>query len=202
MQVTLKQLMEVLDAYKGTVIVSCLTRTEPKLLKKSRVSGTPTEVAYPGGVVRIAYGRFMLATNYEANVNAQREREGHPEAGEFQAESLWGGKGARNRQFSRFLVIHKDKENTFYIRMRPHSDEVGCPLKMEDKWTLADGTPLTSEQLATLKSEYMSAPSKSKKQEVEKEIPYRAYNTDGLMAMAVGGNVYEIVPGETPEWGE
>ena len=69
--ITRTKLAEKLTERKGTTFVSCLTRTEQKLNKKSRLDKSLSADRFPNGVFRVAYGQFMLGTNYEANVNAQ-----------------------------------------------------------------------------------------------------------------------------------
>jgi len=188
-KITRQKMADRLSERKGTTFVSCLTRTEPKATKKSRSDKTPFVDKYPSGVYRVAYGQFQLGCNYEDNVNAQREREGHPEAGEFKAEQLWGGKG---KAIGRILITHVEKPG-FYVRMRPKANDVGCPLKIEDRYETGDGTVLTDEEVAELKRDFLPALSKSSKQEVEKEIPYRVYKLSNITAMRIDGNTYQLV---------
>lgn len=199
--VSQKELLEVLDTHKGANFISAVVETTPTVNVKSRVDGTPFVVRFPSGVRRVAHGQFMLGTNYTNNVNAQRAREDHPEAGLFLPESLWKGKGAPNVVFSKLLCVHKDKPGTFYLRMRPLADSHGCPTKIFDRWEHGDGTELTEAELADLKAGYLAMPSKSKAQELEKEIPFRLYNLDNVKSVQADGETYQVVGGDTPEWG-
>ena len=188
-KISRKKLAERLSERKGSTFVSCLTRTEPKATKKSRTDKTPFVDKYPSGVYRVAYGQFQLGCNYEDNVNAQREREDHPEAGEFKADLLWGGKG---KAVGRILIVHTEKPG-FYVRMRPQANEIGCPLKIEDRYETGNGRILDEVEVERLKIEYLPPVSKSKKQEVEKEIPYRVYKLSNITAMRIDGNTFQLV---------
>jgi len=203
MLVSLVELLELLDAHKGAMIVTMTTKTQPKMLVKSRSTGQSAAERFPGGVDRLAYGRFMLANNYGDNVQAQREREGHENPEGFEAAGLWVSKkhpeGA-GQQFGRFMVIHVDKPGTFYFRCRPHADEHGHPVKIRSEYRAAN-VQITGDDLDDLTDNYLPAKGKSHKQEVDKEIPYRAYEVAGVQSVTFGGEMYELDHnGETPEW--
>jgi len=203
MLVSLVELLELLDAHKGAMIVTMTTKTQPKLLAKSRATGESTAARFPGGIDRLAYGRFMLASNYGDNVQAQREREGHDNPEGFEAAGLWASKkhpeGA-GRHFGRFMVIHADKPGTFYFRCRPHADEHGHPVKIRSEYRAQD-TEITGDDLDDLTVNYLPAKGSAYKQQVDKEIPYRAYEIAGVQTVTFGGETYELDhEGETPEW--
>jgi hypothetical protein len=221
MQVSLLQLMGILEAHRGALILSARMRTRPDLLKKSRADGTPTEMRYPEGVERIAYGRFMVATNYEANVQAQRERENHPSPDQFEAGPMWPikcpvckgenpncdcchgeGKVGMGRQLGRFLVVHVRKPGMFYLRCRPQADDHGKPVKIRDEWLRTDnGDHLSDEELDDLRTNFLKASGNNRKQELDREIPYRAYDVETIESVTVGGVTYEIDHnGPKPEW--
>lgn len=188
MKVSLVELLAVLEEYKGAVFASVTTDTEPKTLAKSRVTGEPTP-----NIRHESYRRIMLATNYENNVKAQREREGHESPDSFQAESLWKGKG---RRFGRFLVVHEDKPDQFYLRIRPQADEHGRPVAIKSKW-LRDGAEVNQDELA----EFLPKPRPASKQELTKEIPYRAYKVENIKTLTIGGVTYELDhEADKPEW--
>lgn len=204
MQVSLVELIELLDAHKGAMIVTMTTRTEPKLLVKSRLDGVATAERFPQGVERLAFGRYMVANNYEANVQAQREREDHDEPQAFQAVGLWTSQahpGGAGRRFGRFMVIHVDKPGVFYMRARPDADQHGHPVKILDEYRHKNGEQVDGDDLALLKEGYLPAKSKSKKQEVSKEIPYRAIEMSNVLTVTFGGITYELDhDGQMPEW--
>lgn len=205
MQVSLSELLAILDSHKGALIVTMVTRTNPKLLAKSRATGQATVERFPQGIERMAYGRFLLGTNYEANVQAQREREGHDDPQGFAVEGLWKSQAhpeGAGRHLGRFLVVHVDKPGVFYFRCRPQSDEQGMPLKIRSELINPDtGDEIVGDDLDDLIHNYMPARGPAKKQEVAREIPYRAYEVGGIVSLTVGGITYELDhDGETPEW--
>ena len=220
MNVNLLQLVGILEAYRGALIVSATMRTQPPLLAKSRATKEPTFDRYPNGVERVAFGRFMLATNYEANVVAQRGREDHVAADQFEAGPLWPikcplcngegcavchdtGKIGMGRHYNRFLVVHVRKSGVFYLRCRPAADDHGRPVKIRDAWAkVHDGSEIEGDELADVKANYLkSKPKPSVKQELAREIPYRPYEVGGVDTLTVGGVVYELDhDGSTPEW--
>jgi len=205
-KVSLAEMIEILDARKGAMIVSMVTDTKPKLLAKSRATSEPTSERYPEGIGRLAFGRHMLATNYEANVQAQREREEHADPQEFKVEGLWKSKAhpeGAGRRFGRFLVIHVDKPGVFYFRTRPDSDEHGRPVKIRDRWMRKhDNSEVEGDELDDLKENYLSSkPNGQSKQQLAREIPYRACEVANVKSITIGGITYELDhDGETPEW--
>jgi len=220
MKVNLVQLLGVLEAHKGAVIIGMISRTDPPLLARSRADKSPTADRYPEGVQRLAQGRYMLNNNYGNNVQAQRTREDHPEPEGFQVAGLWEakhppcngdgcpecnhtGRVPKGRRFGRFLVVHVDKPGTFYLRCRPASDGQGFPVKIRDEWkNPANDTTIEGEELDLLKSDYLkSKPKKSVKQQLDREIPYRTVNVDGVLTVTVGGTIYELDhAGDKPNW--
>ena len=200
MKVNLVQLLGILEQQKGTVFVGIVAETEPKMLKKSRADGTPTGERFPTGVHRINQNTFMLGTNYESNVQAQREREGHDNPQGFQAEGLWNGKGHR---LGRFLVVHEEKEGQFYFRTRPSANQQGHPVTIREKW-LKPGQQeqeITGDELIDLKENFLPKKGPARKQEIDKEIPYRPYKIEGIKTITIAGVLYELDhDGEKPEW--
>jgi len=191
-RVTLSQLGQVLGAAKGTMIVTLVTRTEPKLLRKCRTTGEPTEAVYPLGVERLSYGRFMLGTDYQGNVRSRREREGHGQPDGFRAESLWAGRGQR---IGAYLARHRDSRR-LYLVARPASDEQGRPVKMRSAWRCVhDGRPIEGRELIALEDDFLAdRPRKAiaKKQELAREIPYRTYDLTSIVALTFAGEAYRL----------
>ena len=204
MKVSLVELLALLDAHKGAMIVTMTTRTEPKLLVKSRIDGVATSQRYPQGVERLAYGRYMLATNYESNVQAQRAKEGHASPESFQVQGLWVSKAhpeGAGRRFNRFLVVHVDKPGVFYMRARPDADEHGHAVKILDQYRHKAGDEIEGDDLQALKAGYMPPKGKAKKQELAKDVPYRAIEVGNVLTVTFGGITYELDhDGETPAW--
>jgi hypothetical protein len=191
-RVTLSRLLAILDQYRGTVIVSAVTRTEPRLLAKSRLDGTPTADRWPHGVEKLCLGRFILANRYQENVRAQRRREGHPKPEAFRAGKLWRGHG---RRIGRFLARH-DGRDRWYIVARPQSDEQGRPVRIWERWIdLATGQDVTGEELEELGRDWLrDAANAAGRQGVRRTIPYRTYHVESIRTVTLAGTVYAVVP--------
>lgn len=189
-RVHLRRLVEILEGHRGTAIVAAVTRTEPRLLARSRSDKSPTSDRYPHGIEKLCLTRFILANRYQANVQAQRRREGHPAPEAFRASKLWGGKGKR---IGRFLAVHVDRDQV-YLVARPQSDELGQPVRIWERWiNLATGEDIEGEELDRLKRDYLrDIPSSSPKQQVVRRIPYRCYQVESVHSVTIGGQVFAI----------
>jgi hypothetical protein len=194
--VTLTQLIEILGRYNGSAIVVAVTRTQPRLLVKSRADGTPTADKYPHGVEKLTRQQMLLANCYEDNVVQQRRREGHPRPRAFKASALWRGKGSR---LGKFLVRHVD-DDRLYLRARPKSDDLGQPVRLWERWIdLGSGCDLTGEALEELKTFYLrDVPSANRKQQLNCPVPYRTYHVISIDSIKVGGEVYTLKADRCP----
>lgn len=180
MVIDVQILREILAEFNGgSTAVSITTATAPKMRK----TGNP----YFGRVERIARRSGMLGASYENAVNRQRGREESPQAGEFRAESLWGGKG---RKVSAALAEHIGTGESYLVFYPTHTGDDGQPIASDDVWTL-DGTPIVGETLADVKS-YLSGGGSAPKQGVEKQIPWRTVKLDNVRELRMRGEIYSI----------
>lgn len=191
-RVALAELVRLLDRHPGAAIVTMVVRTEPRLLVKSRLDGTPTPERFPHGIEKLGLGRFMLANRYQANVREQRRREAHPRPRAFRSGKLWSGHGER---IGRFLARHTEHDR-LYLVARPQSDSYGNPAKLWERWIdLARGCDLAGDELDDVKQNYLrDLPAESKKQELRRRIPYRTYHVVSVHSVTIGGQVYRVEP--------
>jgi len=161
-----------LEAYpnRGAKMIGVVSRTEPDMLVKGREDKLPNPWL-PEGVIRVAHSTICIGASYEAAVNRQRVAEAGDEGLEdleyFKAESLWRGRG---EHASAYTVRHIPT-GKLYFAYRPSQDRVtGMPTKIEDKWTSArTGEVLNHADL----TQYLKKPGTSKKQEVDRPVPWR-----------------------------
>lgn len=198
MIVTLQELLAILNERKGAVMLVVETSTTPKMLKKSRTTGDPNP--WENGVLRVAIGRFVLNNNYGNNVEAAREKDGHPAPEDFQPAGLWVSEdfpeGAGYR-IGKWLVGHRGKPGQLYFRTRPlRNPQTGQLDKLRDRYSTNDDRDYEFEgdELEALKRDYLPKPSNSRKQELpeDKQIPYRPYKIEGIVAVHLNGQRYII----------
>lgn len=103
---------DVLAKIDSAKIVSLRTKTQCKLLAKSKVE-------FPQGVTKISLRNGIIGASYENAVNNKLEREG--ELPDFKAESLWKGRG---RRVSKFIVQHMDTQKQ-YLAFLPKTNADG-----------------------------------------------------------------------------
>jgi hypothetical protein len=197
LHLTLPEFLTVLEGLpKGNKIVTLRSATEPKMLVKHRVTKEPNP--YPDGVTRLAYRTVYLGANYDLAVNRQREREGTADAdAPFIAEEMWKGKGQRT---SPYTITHIEKGGVYFV-MKPasHADNKSVtgtmPDLLESRWIDTDtGLPLTPEQVKEL-PHYLPPISKSRCQDVEADVLWRAYKAESIIAIhgLIAGNVYYLI---------
>jgi hypothetical protein len=191
--VTLAKLIEVLSAHPGTAIVTMVTRTEPRLLARSRSDRTQKACdRWPHGIEKLCLGRFMLRNNYQANVRAQRRREGHPRPEAFTRDKLWAGKG---RRIGNYVAEHKES-GRLYLVARPQTDAGGNPVRLWERWIdLATGQDLDAIQRAELVRDWLhDRPAQNTKQQVSRPIPYRTYHVVSVHTLQINGETWRIDP--------
>ena len=177
--ITIEQLKEKVDARKCATAVCIVTDTEPKMRK--------TNNPFFGRVRRIASRSGMLNASYENAVNRQRGRENHPEAGEFNASALWGGKG---EHVSPAIVRHTGSGEEYLVFFPTRTTEDGKPIANQDLWLL-DGQPVDGETLAAIMP-FVVAPSAAPKQETEKQISWRTVKLENVKQVTMGGELLEV----------
>lgn len=180
MKVSVKDFAAIMTAQTST-LAAMNTTTAIKVNKKSRISGIKFEDGFKGEVFKAATIVANVGISYENTVNNRLVRE--EKENNFSAEALpWG-------QFwndSKVIVEHKGE---LYLRYYP---EMNAAAK-HDKSTLiyADGTPLTSEEVALL-AEYTAAPSTSSRQGLDNEVKVRTIKIANINSFKTNGTTYEI----------
>lgn len=176
--ITSTKLTEMLLNYTGSTFVTLVTATEPKMNQKHRDTKAPNPFL-GRRVSRMAQRHCILGASYENVVNHQRAREGHPV--EFKAESLWNGAG-EHLEGSRNLVRHKST-GKLYLVFYPHREDS----VMQDTWTV-DGKEVDQAELAP----YLPSTSGSKRQETEREVPWRTVALENVVQITIYGETYMI----------
>ena len=167
-------------------IVTIRTKTYPKMLKKSRVTGLPCPHQ---GVHRIATRNGILGCTYEGSVNRQRLRESQPlnNDGEllyFTPLELWNGKGEHD---TRYTVRHRDSGHR-YIVFKPTQKRNGELVITQDEWRDEAGTLLNSADL----EEWLPLPSTSRRQEVNRPVAWRTIELDNVLSITYAGDEYAL----------
>ena len=135
------------------------TITSPKLLKKSRATGEPTNFT-----VQIhATFSAMIGISYENAVNNARERNG--EARDFEAQKPFGKHYVEG---SRYLMQADKDPNKYYLAI----DKVGGMKKI----FLIDGREASPEEIENLKANYLPKPSADKN-----GVSWRTYGIESIL---------------------
>lgn len=159
-----------LEAYpiRGAKMIGIVSRTEPDMNKKSRITKEPNPFL-PEGVIRVAHRTVCIGACYEAAVNRQRLSEAEPidEVEYFNAKSLWRGNGEHASDYT----VRHIPTGKLYFAYRPSQDRVtGFPTTISDQWTSAKtGEILNHADLV----QFLPPLSKAKNQEVDKPVPWR-----------------------------
>lgn len=160
----LSQLEEIVQK-PGAKIVGMTTRTQPKLLKKSRITGEPCPHKE---VTRITERTVIIACNYESCVNRQRAREDMPN--DFRAEELWKGKG-KHVENHPFLIEHTETGQQYVALMNLRTNK--------DDWFDENNNPLDP---AALK-DYLPKPQEHSKQGTDKKVFWRTIEISNVVAV-------------------
>jgi hypothetical protein len=109
-------LQNFLGQINGARIVSLKTKTPVKLLAAAKT-------VFPAGISKIAVRNGILGTDYTSVTNRALARNApeNSDVPEFQAESLWKGKG---KNVSKFLVEHVDTGKQ-YLKFLPKISSEG-----------------------------------------------------------------------------
>lgn len=150
---------------QGERVITLITRTSPKLLKKDRETGAPCPYRE---VFRINERTALIGGQYEEMVNAQLAAEG--KLTEFRAESLWNGKG-RHVAGSKFLVEHVETGKQ-YIAAHPIKN-------LGEVWTDEEGSEIDAGELKN----YLPKPSNSNRQGTETEVPWRVFAIESVVSV-------------------
>ena len=183
--VTIPELIEILEAKNGSKIVGMFTRTAPKMLVKHRKTKEPNKYL-DGELIRLAHRTVILGANYEGLVNKQRAVEGVEET--FVAEELWHGKGAKHRVYT---VQHKETGEIYFAYKPQVAEPEHAPKVHADEWQF-NGVKLTDAEVKDLKENLLTASGDAKKQGLEKQVFWQTLDLDNLMALQYGGEQYII----------
>ena len=137
------------------------TVTSPKLTKKSRATGEPTNFT----VQIVSTFSAMLGVSYENAVNNAKERAG--EERDFTAQKPFGKHYVGD---SKWLMQSDKDESKYYIAV----DKVGG---VSRKY-LINGKEATEEQIADLKANYLPKPSAN-----PYGVTWRTYGIEGVKAV-------------------
>ena len=166
-------LAEKVRGLNGADIYTLYTRTDARLRKTSKVD---KKIRNPyGKVFKVATVNGMVNVSYESCVNKQRGREGTVQ--DFQAKARSFGQQAGGG-----LLTHQiDGEERKYIQFNPRN----ClSVVYED----INGNEIDKALLADFISD-----KKPSRQGVEKEIVWRAYKVDSIVALAANKVFWVIV---------
>jgi hypothetical protein len=189
---------EILEAIwaKGnnpTRIVSLITKTEPPLLKKGRVSGNPCPWRQ---VFQTTHRYGIIGCSYASSVNRQRDREFqerylNSRKGTapgtyvpFRAQALWNGMG-EHVPGSPYLVRHKRKEN-LYLAFLPFNRD-NSPAVVEEVFHDDGGKNIDP----TLLTEYMRLDHLPQNQGVNKVVFWRTIELSHILQIKCG-EVYDV----------
>lgn len=155
----------------GAKIVSLRTKTDVKMLAASRQK-------FPKGISKIAVRNGIIGASYENAVNNQLERE--EKLPEFQAESLWKGKG---RSVSSFLVEHCETKEQ-YLKFLPKTNSIGNNITKSIYVDNATGLEIEQSEF----SEFMpkGGYSVSNVQGTEKEIKWQVIAIKNVIGIKCG----------------
>lgn len=175
MQLTQSELINLLVSHKGNALVSFVTLSDARLLKR----GNPF-----GVVLKRSEMVACVGANYQSAVNRQADREGNPDAGSFEADSLpWGEfVPGTDRKF----IANKGET---YVRMQ-FAPGMSAP-KSVQYFRADNGEELTKEQIA----EFLPKRSESDRQDEfgnDGKIAVRTFKVASLQSVTFGGQCYEM----------
>lgn len=171
-------------------IITMETATAPKLNKTHRE--TKAKCPFVEGVLRRATRNVILGSNYENVVNGRRERAG--EVADFNAESLWKGKGKR---LSRHFAYHVDSGKVYLVYL-PSTDAEAVVKNLASEYVdIKTGRTLDSSEVTPYLPPYHEAAS---------GLAWRVMEVSNVKAIKYAGNRYtfnhsvtiENVTAETP----
>ncbi len=177
--VTVSELASILLQSKGSRFVGLTAETTPRANKKGREDGQPNPF---GRIVKRSRVRGIIGFKYENSVNNQREREDHPEAGEFVAEARsWG-----HRVDGTPVVLHKGKKNgEFRAYLEVKVDGASGTTYV------ADGREVDRQDVA----QYLPKSKGSERQDVDAPVILRDYALESIREIRIGGETLTVVDG-------
>ena len=177
-QVTQSELTNILAQRKGAIACQVLSRTKVKARKNPF-----------GDIYKQAAASVLVGKDYEAGVNRQAAKEGSEQAGEFQAESIWQGKGVHlvpNK------VIQHTGKGTLYLYCQASDKQLDAfPPSVE--YYNANGERLTYEQVAPYLPERKES-AKQTEHGVTNQQNVRMIALDNVQAVCFDGEQYVPSP--------
>lgn len=178
MKITRSQLVEKITASKGNLFCQVLSLTDSKARKTNNPFGV---------IMKRSAACVSIGTDYENAVNRVAEKEGNASAGEFIAESIWGGKG--EHLVPNKIIRHVDK-GTLYLYCQA-SDKQLDAFSPNVEFETVTGEKLSREDVAP----FLPVKAPSAKQAAfgnENERHVRMIALDNVLAIKMMGEVYEV----------
>ena len=171
MNITITELRGMLLNIRGAKIVTITTKTEPDMPKRNN--------PYHGILEKISRINGIINFIYSNSVNAQRDREGHPE--EFVAQPRkWGTRLFRLDGTITPLVEHNGQ---FYLEFKVER-ALGHQYLRRD-----NGVAVPDEEIRP----YLRQHERTSTQGTEKEIILRDYRLSSIVSLTLDGEVYNVV---------
>ena len=169
-------LAEKVRGLNGSDIYTLYTRTKPNLTKKDRVTKEPCPWQ-KGEIVKVSVVNGFVGVDYESCVNRERDREDKPT--DFQAkERAWGTSAGGS------LLTHTPKGTEIERKYISFKAQNHISTHYED----IQGNEISKELLIN----FLNKPSPSR-QEVDKEVVWRTYMVDSIVALAANGFIWQII---------
>ena len=153
----------------GARFVAIDAVTDPKLLKKDRVTGQPNPYV---GLVKQSRVFGLVNWVYTQSVNNQREREGS--APDFVAEPRQWGQRIAGESF----VEHKGQ---IYLEMKVQRS-------LGYRYVMPDGAEIAKEAVEP----YLPKKSDGARQELERPVILRDYRVDSIRSVRYNGRRYRV----------
>ena len=158
----------ILENLNGAKIVSLRTKTAVK-------TKATAKMAFPKGVTKIATRNGIIGADYENVVNGRLEKQG--EVPDFDAQSLWNGKG---RAIDRHIVEHAETGKR-YLKFLPNQDRTHS-IYIDN----ATGLEIDFEAIKP----YMPAFREPTNQGTEKPVFWQTIELDNILSLTSGEIVY------------
>lgn len=172
-QVTHKELVGLLNEYKGVTFVSCSIESPVKMAKGGTRGREKNE--YFGKITKQSYLNGAVGFNYENSVNNQREREG--QEADFEAKQRAWGQLLEGGKF----VEHK---GAFYLQLKVEN------VKDESVKYLNEGVIISKDKLA----EWLPKRNVGTgRQATEQEIVIRDIKLANIKTIKFGKKEYEVI---------
>jgi hypothetical protein len=169
------ELVDLLMESRGAKFVTLETRTEPRLLAKHPLTGTPNP--HRGNVVKISRVNGMIGWQYESSVNRQRAREGMTD--DFEAmRRAWG------RRISGTPLVEHD--GRYYVELKVERS-------LGHRYETLDGWPVEASSV-----EVYLPTRRPGRQGVQREVVLRDYAIENIVSIKMNGTTFFVGALATP----